>query len=382
MNRFSWTALGMALMMLAACNASAPNEASEGGAAAEGEEHGEHEEAPLETKIAAKAAQVAGIQVAPAGPGEIADEHEVQGLLTPIDGRIAQVTARFPGPVRSVRAGVGDQVRAGQALATVESNLGLTTYTVTAPISGVANKQQVTEGALVGQGDVTLLTTVDQLDPLYVNFSLSVDELTQLRAQQAKGSLALSGDGKATVDVKLADGSTYGEPGTLDFSSTTVDPATGAVSLRALLPNPQQILLPGAFVSFQANLGERNNAYLVPQQALLRDTTGGYVMVVGADGKVVRKNVKTDGAQNGNWLVSDGLAAGDKVIVAGVQKVKEGAPAVAKPWTPGQDANGKPAAGGAAPAGAAPAAGKAPADAAKPEQADAAKPATTDSNKQ
>lgn len=270
-----------------------------------------------------------------------------------------------------------------QAEAAVTSsriNLGYTE--VTAPISGVANKQQVTEGALVGQGDVTLLTTVDQLDPLYVNFSLSVDELTQLRAQQAKGALALSGDGKATVNVKLADGSTYSEPGTLDFSSTTVDPATGAVSLRAQLPNPQQILLPGAFVSFQANLGERNNAYLVPQQALLRDTTGGYVMVVGTDGKVVRKNVKTDGAQNGSWLVSDGLAAGDKVIVAGVQKVKEGAPAVAKPWTPGQDANGKPAAGGAAPAGAAPAAAKAPADAAKPEQADAAKPAATDSNKQ
>ncbi|MFB0094194.1 efflux RND transporter periplasmic adaptor subunit, partial [Xanthomonas euvesicatoria] len=90
MSRFSWTALGMALL-LTACNASAPNEASEGGPAAEGEEHGEHEEAPLETKIAAKAAQAAGIQVAPAGPGEIADEHEVQGLLTPIDGRIAQV---------------------------------------------------------------------------------------------------------------------------------------------------------------------------------------------------------------------------------------------------------------------------------------------------
>lgn len=213
------------------------------------------------------------------------------------------------------------------------SRISLGYTNVTAPISGVANKQQVTEGALVGQGDVTLLTTVDQLDPLYVNFSLSVDELTQLRAQQAKGTLALSGDGKATVNVKLADGSTYSEPGTLDFSSTTVDPATGAVSLRAVLPNPQKILLPGAFVSFQANLGERNNAYLVPQQALLRDTTGGYVMVVGADGKVVRKNVKTDGAQNGNWLVSEGLAAGDKVVVAGVQKVKEGTPATAKPWT-------------------------------------------------
>ena len=207
--------------------------------------------------------------------------------------------------------------------AVTSSRINLGYAEVTAPISGVANKQQVTEGALVGQGDVTLLTTVDQLDPLYVNFSLSVDELTQLRAQQAKGALALSGDSKATVNVKLADGTTYGEPGTLDFSSTTVDPATGAVSLRALLPNPQQILLPGAFVSFQANLGERNNAFLVPQQALLRDTTGGYVMVVGADGKVVRKNVKTDGAQGGNWLVSDGLAAGDKVIVAGVQKVRK-----------------------------------------------------------
>lgn len=151
MSRFSWTALGMTLL-LTACNASAPNEATEGAAAAEGEEHGEHEEAPLETKIAAKAAQAAGIQVAPAGPGEIADEHEVQGLLTPIDGRIAQVTARFPGPVRSVRAGVGDQVRAGQALATVESNLSLTTYTVTAPISGVVMARTAAVGMAAAEG--------------------------------------------------------------------------------------------------------------------------------------------------------------------------------------------------------------------------------------
>ena len=151
MNRFSWTALGMALM-LAACNASTPNEASEGGHAAEGEEHGEHEEAPLETEIAAKAAQAAGIQVAPAGPGEIADEHEVQGLLTPIDGRIAQVTARFPGPVRSVRVGVGDQVRTGQVLATVESNLSLTTYTITAPINGVVMARTATVGMSAPEG--------------------------------------------------------------------------------------------------------------------------------------------------------------------------------------------------------------------------------------
>lgn len=235
------------------------------------------------------------------------------------------------------------------------SRISLGYAEVKAPISGVAGKQQVTEGALVGQGDVTLLTTVDQLDPLYVNFSLSVDELSQLRAAQAKGALALSGDGKATVQVKLSDGTTYGENGTLDFSSTTVDPATGAVSLRAVLPNPQRILLPGAFVSFQATLGERNNAYLVPQPALLRDATGGYLMVVGADGKVVRRNVKTEGAQGGNWLVTAGLEPGDKVVVAGTQKVKEGAPATAKPWTPEQAAAQGGAAGGK-PTGGAPAA--------------------------
>jgi len=236
------------------------------------------------------------------------------------------------------------------------SRISLGYAEVTAPISGVAGKQQVTEGALVGQGDVTLLTTVDQLDPLYVNFSLSVDELSQLRAAQAKGALALSGDGKATVQVKLSDGTNYNQNGTLDFSSTTVDPATGAVSLRAVLPNPDRILLPGAFVSFQAVLGERKNAFLVPLQALQRDTTGGFVMVVGKDGKVVRKNVVTEGQQGSNWLVTSGIEPGDQVIVAGVQKVKEGSPASAKPWTP-TAANGP----GAAPAGAAPAAGATPA---------------------
>lgn len=190
MSRFSWTALGMALL-LTACNASDPSEGSEGGAAAEGEEHGEHEEAPLETKIAAKAAEAAGIQVAPAGPGEIADEHEVQGLLTPIDGRIAQVTARFPGPVRSVRAGVGDQVRAGQALATVESNLSLTTYTVTAPISGVVMARTAAVGMAAAEG--APLFEVADLSTLWVDLRTGVlarmgaDAADRRRHERARG---------------------------------------------------------------------------------------------------------------------------------------------------------------------------------------------------
>ena len=230
--------------------------------------------------------------------------------------------------------------QAEAAVTTARINLGYAR--VTAPIAGQAGKQQVTEGALVGQGDVTLLTTVDQIDPLYVNFSMTADELSLLRAAQDKGAVALAGDGKTTVQVNLPDGSAYAHEGTLDFSSTTVDPATGTVSLRAQLPNPDHILLPGSFVSFKANLGERHNAFLVPQAAVQRDTQGGYVLIVGKDGKVVRKNVTLDNQQGGNWLVSSGLAAGDQIIVSGLQKVKEGAPATAKPWQPEA---AKPAAG-------------------------------------
>ncbi|AVY66519.1 efflux RND transporter periplasmic adaptor subunit [Xanthomonas translucens] len=241
-----------------------------------------------------------------------------------------------------------------QARAAVESariNLGYAT--VTAPIAGRAGKQQVTEGALVGQGDTTLLTTIDQLDPLYVNFSMSSDELAQLRQAQTQGNVALNDAGKSTVQVKLGDGSIYAQSGTLDFSDTAVDPSTGSVTLRALLPNPDRVLLPGAFVSFAANLGQRNNAYLIPQQAIQRDAKGAYALVVGKDGKVLRKDVVTVGQQEGKWIVGSGLAGGDQIIVSGLQKAKEGAPAKATPWTP--DAAGQ-APGGAAPQGQAPAA--------------------------
>ncbi|WP_102944715.1 efflux RND transporter periplasmic adaptor subunit [Stenotrophomonas sp. VV52] len=295
---------------------------------------------------------------------------------TAANARAAAVRARSLAPQQFVSKSDLDAAEANErssaaavqqaqaALSNAKINLGYAQ--VTSPIDGRAGKQQVTEGALVGQGDITLLTTVDQLDPLYVNFSMSSDELTQLRQAEAKGSVALAGDGKSTVAVKLSDGTAYEHPGTLDYSSAVVDPSTGAVTLRAVLPNPDKILLPGSFVSFQAVLGERKNAFLIPLQALQRDTVGGFVMVVGKDGKVVRKNVVTEGQQGSNWLVSSGLQPGDQVIVAGVQKVKEDAPATAKPWSPTA-----PGANGQAPAGAAPAAaGQAPAA-----QADAAAPA-------
>lgn len=234
--------------------------------------------------------------------------------------------------VAAERSGAAAVQQAEAAVANARISLGYAR--VSSPISGLAGKQQVTEGALVGQGEATLLTTVDQIDPLYVNFSMTADELSALRAAQDKGAVALAGDGKTTVQVNLPDGSPYAHEGTLDFSATTVDPATGAVSLRAQLPNPDHILLPGSFVSFKANLGQRNNAFLIPQQAVQRDAQGGYVLVVGKDGKVVRKSVVLSNQQGGNWLISSGLDAGDQVIVSGIQKVKDGAPATPKPWQP------------------------------------------------
>ena len=202
---------------------------------------------------------------------------------------------------------------------------------VSAPIAGHAGKQRVTEGALVGQGEATLLTTVDQLDPLYANFSIGSTELDRLRTAS---NVSLAGAGKATVQVLLAGDRLHEHAGVVDFSDTTVDPGTGAVSLRAQVPNPGSTLFPGAFVTLRVNLGEQHEVFLVPQEAVLRDANGAYARVIGAEGKVERRNLVTGLAQEGNWVVTAGLAAGDKVIVSGVQKAKEGAPVTATPWRP------------------------------------------------
>lgn len=225
------------------------------------------------------------------------------------------------------------QVQAARAqVQTARINLGYAS--VTAPIAGRAGEQQVTEGALVGNGSDTLLTTVDQIDPLYVNFTISVGELDQLRQAQQGGSVQLRQMNKATVKVTLQNGGVYPETGSVDFSSVNVNPATGAVNLRALLPNPEHSLLPGTFVTLDVGLGERHNAFLVPQPAVQRDAAGTYVFVVGKDGKVTRKGVTTAGTHGVDWIVTRGLAAGDQVVVSGIQVVHAGGMAKAVPWQP------------------------------------------------
>ncbi len=225
-----------------------------------------------------------------------------------------------------------------QAQANVESariNLGYAT--VRAPIDGRAGKQQVTEGALVGEGGATLLTTIDQVDPVYVNFSIGVDDLEHLRRAQSNGGVSLTGNDQTTVRLSFSDGTEYGATGTLDFSDTSVDPATGAVTLRAQIPNPDHTLLPGMYVTIKATLGERHGVFLVPQPALQRDANGAHVLVVGPDNKVHRKDVNTDVVHGDAWIVDQGLADGDRVIVSGVQKAQVDATVRPTAWKPPTD---------------------------------------------
>ena len=212
-----------------------------------------------------------------------------------------------------------------QAQADVESaRLDLGYATVTAPISGRAGRTLVTEGALVGQGEVTELTTIEQIDPVYVNFSLSVSEMRELRG-------TVSAQQPAHVEVRFPDGTPYPQAGTLDFSDLAVDPGTGAMSLRAVLPNPDHLLLPGMFVNLQLTTGAIDHAFVLPQTAVARDDQGAYALTVDVDGKVAQRRLETHGMTRSGWIVTGDLGNADQVIVEGLQKVQPGGIATTVP---------------------------------------------------
>jgi membrane fusion protein, multidrug efflux system len=212
-----------------------------------------------------------------------------------------------------------------QAEANVETariNLGYAT--VTAPISGRSGQQHVTEGALVGQSDTTLLTTVDQIDHLYVNFDRPADEILQLHAAQARGDVTLFDRDKATLEVILPDGTPYRPLGSVDFSDVTVDPTNAALTFRGIIANPQRTLLPGMFVTVRLTLGTRNRVYVVPQAIVRRDSAGAFVEVAGPDDKVLQKHIQAEAMRGTNWLVTGGLSDGDRIIATSVDQVHPG----------------------------------------------------------
>jgi membrane fusion protein (multidrug efflux system) len=244
------------------------------------------------------------------------------------------------------RQAQADVASAKAAVQTARINLGYAS--VTSPISGRIGRALVTEGALVGQGEVTQLALVQQVNPLYVNFTQSANEVIKLRQALDSGALKRSGGQAASIRVVLDDGKEYPLPGKLLFSDLSVDATSGQVSLRAELPNPQGLLLPGMFVRVRLEQAEVAGGMMLPQQAVTRSSQGDTVMVVDAQGMVSPRPVKLGGARGNQWVVLGGLNAGEQVMVDGFQKMMNPkAPVKAVPWVPQQ------ASGGAAPAAAA-----------------------------
>jgi len=206
---------------------------------------------------------------------------------------------------------------------------------VASPISGRIGRALVTEGALVGQGEATQLAVVQQIDPLYVNFTQSAGEVLRLRAAIAEGRLQrAAGPEAAVVRVLLEDGSVYPLPGKLLFSDLTVDPGTAQITLRAEVPNPKGALLPGLFVRVRLEQAQAAGAMLLPQQAVSLGAQGSSVLVVAADGKVAQRAVKLGTATGGQWAVLEGLVAGEQVVVDGFQKLRPNATVKPVPWKP------------------------------------------------
>jgi membrane fusion protein (multidrug efflux system) len=211
------------------------------------------------------------------------------------------------------------------AVQTARINLGYTD--VVSPITGRIGASLVTQGAYVQASAATLLTTVQQIDPIYVDLNQTSVAGLQLRRDVASGRLKLNGAGEPRVTLTLEDGSQYPVAGRLQFTDITVDPGTGSVTVRAAFPNPDHVLLPGMFVRARIDEGVDDTAMLVPQAGVTHDPQGqATALVVGADGKVASRTIQAARTLGEDWVVQGGLNEGERVIVAGVQKVQPGTP--------------------------------------------------------
>lgn len=265
-----------------------------------GHEEGSHEEGAAATTIPATVAKTSGILTAAAGPGTIADEHEVQGLLTPVEGRVAQVMARFPGPIRALRANIGDRVRAGQPLAVIESNLSLTNYTVPAPISGVVLQRSASVGAVAGEG--MALFEVADLSALWVDLHIFGNDAGHITA------------GIPVTVTRLSDGVS---------AETTLErilpaPATASQSTvaRATIDNLDGQWRPGAAVRARIVVDRADAALAIPLTALQTDEGGRDVVYV-REGERYEERVVALGRRDAKDVeVTSGLKAGEQVVVA------------------------------------------------------------------
>ncbi|BCN37162.1 MexX family efflux pump subunit [Alicycliphilus denitrificans] len=282
--------------------------------------------APYEAALAQAQASVAQAEASLAQSRALAERYRPLVAVNAISKQ------EYDNAVAAQKTAEANVAAAKAAVTTARINLGYAT--VTAPISGRIGRALVTEGALVGQGTPTELAVIQQIDPLYINFTQSASEALKLRAAMASGKYKKAGANAANVSVVLEDGSVHKQPGRLLFTDLTVDATSGQVTLRAEVPNPDRSLLPGLYVRVRLEQAQVDNGVLLPQQAVTRTGAADTVMVVGEGGRVSPRPVKLGPAQGTNWVVLDGLKAGEQVMVDGFQKlprVKPGDPMVVQP---------------------------------------------------
>lgn len=243
--------------------------------------------------------------------------------------------------VKAVSRQAHDDAQAAYQQAQAEADLArinLEYSKVLSPISGRIGRSAVSEGALVTNGQPNAMATVQQLDPIYVDMTQSSVELMALRRALERGEIRQDGKGGAVVRLRLEDGTLYEHEGMLQFSEVEVSPGTGSVTLRAQFPNPDRKLLPGMFVHAQVENGQRSGVYLVPNQALILGNGGATVYVVDAQNRVEARRVVNERMIDNRWMVTEGLADGDRYIVEGRQKVRPGAQVVIAESTTGAPA--------------------------------------------
>lgn len=293
----------------------------------------------LTANVNAARAQLARAQATAANASQVVNRYK------PLLADQAIALQEYEAAVAQQRTANAD-VQAAQAnLDSARLSLGYAT--VTAPIAGRTRRAEVTEGALVSAASGTLLTTIEQIDRVYVNFGQSSSDMVQVRKDIQSGTLAMPQLDRVEVQLVLEDGSALPAVGHLDFLDLSIDPATGTSALRAEFPNPGMTLVPGQFVRARILAGSRPNGVLVPQRAVKLAANIASVMIVDAKNQVVVRNVKLGAIQNGQWSILEGLKSGDRVIVDGLQKVQPGQavrigkPTAAKP-APAQPAAKQP----------------------------------------
>ena len=275
---------------------------------------------PRELRARASAAQAALTKAEATAANATQDVNRYKGLVA----QQALSQQEYDAAVARLRTAEADVAQRRAELAAVRLSLGYTT--VRAPISGRAGRAQVTEGALVSAGAGTLMTVIEQIDPIYANFAQSSSDVLALRNKIASGAVQAPAARQMTARLVLEDGSQYRMPGKLNFVDMSFDEATGTGAMRAEFPNPQRTLVPGQFVRVRVEAGVQAKGLRIPQRAVTVTPTAANVLVVGAKDVVESRPVKLGALEGDYWIIQGGLQAGDRIVVDGLQKAVPGQP--------------------------------------------------------